>query len=216
MTGGRARYMSLLSLSVPQKIMFSSIGLMTLVVATAEIGDKTQLLALCLAARFRTQLPIVLGIFAATVLNHLLASMVGVSLASILTPEILRWVLTISFALMAYWMLVPDKLDDMDCPTEKPSYSVFFTTAFLFFMAEMGDKTQLATVAMAAHYQSVGAVVFATTLGMLIADVPAVYIGDKLSQKLSLVWMRRISAAVFVALAVASWLTPLEQIRVAG
>ena len=196
MTGGRARYMSLLSLSVPQKIMFSSIGLMTLVVATAEIGDKTQLLALCLAARFRTQLPIVLGIFAATVLNHLLASVVGV--------------------LMAYWMLVPDKLDDMDCPTEKPSYSVFFTTAFLFFMAEMGDKTQLATVAMAAHYQSVGAVVFATTLGMLIADVPAVYIGDKLSQKLSLVWMRRISAAVFVALAVASWLTPLEQIRVAG
>lgn len=190
---------------------------MTLVVASAEIGDKTQLLALCLAARFRTELPIVWGILAATIINHLLAGVVGASLASFLTPEILRWVLTISFALMACWMLVPDKLDDdAGCATAQPRYGVFLTTAFLFFMAEMGDKTQIATVAMAAHYQNVPLVVTATTLGMLIADVPAVFIGDKLSQKLSLVWMRRISAAIFAALAVVSWLTPVDGTPLVG
>lgn len=193
----------------PCFIMLTSFGLMTLVVTSAEIGDKTQLLALCLAARYRTQMPIVAGILAATILNHFLAGVVGVSLASFLTPDVLRIVLTISFALMAVWMLIPDKLDESDCSIQS-RYGVFLTTAFLFFMAEMGDKTQVATIAMAAHYQDVLTVVSATTLGMLIADVPAVFIGDKLSQKLSLVWMRRISAAIFVLLAVLAWFAPTE------
>ncbi len=188
--------------------MITSFSLMTLVVATAEIGDKTQLLALCLAARYRTQLPIVWGILAATVANHLLAGAVGVSISHLVTPEVLRWVLTISFALMAGWMLIPDKLDEETSCDMPPKYGVFWATAILFFLAEMGDKTQVATLAMAAHYQNILLVVSATTLGMLIADVPAVFIGDKLSQKLSLVWMRRISALIFAALAVVTWFAP--------
>jgi putative Ca2+/H+ antiporter (TMEM165/GDT1 family) len=187
-------------------MVLETIGLSTLVVAASEIGDKTQLLALCLAARYRAPAPIVLGILAATITNHVLAAALGVSVASILSPEVLRWVLIVSFVLMGFWMLVPDKMDDDKCDVGKAQrYGVFGATFVLFFLAEMGDKTQVATIALAAHYGSVIAVVCGTTLGMLIADVPAVFIGDKLSQKISMKLMRWIAAVIFFGLAVAAY-----------
>ena len=149
--------------------MLETIAVATGVVAAAEIGDKTQLLALCLAARFRRPLPIVLGILAATVFNHALAGVAGVVISSWLTPEVLRWVLTVSFLAMAAWMLVPDKIDEEASCGGPSRFGVFGTTTILFFLAEMGDKTQIATVAMAAHYQAALAVVIGTTLGMLVA-----------------------------------------------
>ena len=186
-------------------MILESLTLSTLVVTAAEIVDKTQLLALCLAARFRAPVPIVLGILAATVVNHLLAGLLGLSVASFLTPETLKWILVLSFLAMGLWMLVPDKIDEADCTSAPNTYGVFVTTATLFFLAEMGDKTQLATVALAAHYHDAIFVVAGTTLGMLIADVPAVFVGDKLSQKISMVWMRRIAAVIFLGFAVASY-----------
>ena len=175
--------------------MFESlqlVGLSTILVTAAEIGDKTQLLALCLAARFRKPLPICLAIFASTVANHTLAGLLGASVAS--------------FFAMAAWMLVPDKIDDDDDQLKYGNFGVFGTTFILFFLAEMGDKTQLATVALGASYaDSVLAVVTGTTLGMLIADVPAVFIGNKLSEKLSMSLMRKIAAGLFVIFAVLAY-----------
>ncbi|MCF0254538.1 MAG: TMEM165/GDT1 family protein [Duodenibacillus sp.] len=177
----------------------------TAAVTAAEIGDKTQLLALVLAARFRKPLPIVLGILAATILNHAMAGAVGAALAHWLTPEILRWVLVVSFFAMAAWILVPDKIDDDEASMDtKSKYGVFATTCILFFLAEMGDKTQIATVAMAAHYQSAFLVVIGTTLGMLLADVPAVFVGDKLSQKISMKVCRWVAAVIFAGMGVAA------------
>lgn len=190
--------------------MLETIAVATGVVAAAEIGDKTQLLALCLAARFRRPLPIVLGILAATVFNHALAGAAGVVISSWLTPEVLRWVLTVSFLAMAAWMLVPDKIDEEASCGGPSRFGVFGTTTILFFLAEMGDKTQIATVAMAAHYQAALAVVIGTTLGMLVADVPAVFIGDRFSKKVSLRAMRMIAAAVFLVFAAAPWISDLS------
>lgn len=198
-----------IKIPIPQVMILEPLFLSTLVVTAAEIGDKTQLLALCLAARFRAPLPIVLGIFAATVLNHALAGLLGASAASLISPEMLRWVLVVSFVAMGLWMLVPDKIDeDVACESRCSRFGVFGTTAVLFFLAEMGDKTQLATIAMAAHYQEALLVVIGTTLGMLIADVPAVFIGDGLSKRLSMKWMRRIAAVIFFGFAIASWWMP--------
>ena len=186
--------------------MFESlqlVGLSTILVTAAEIGDKTQLLALCLAARFRKPLPICLAIFASTVANHALAGLLGASVASFIDPAVLKWVLVASFLAMAAWMLVPDKIDDDDDQLKYGNFGVFGTTFILFFLAEMGDKTQLATVALGASYaDSVLAVVTGTTLGMLIADVPAVFIGNKLTEKLSMSFMRKIAAGLFVIFAV--------------
>ena len=172
----------------------------TLVVAVGEIGDKTQLLALLLAARFRRPVPIILGIFFATILNHGLAGMLGEYIRSALSPELLRWLLGGSFIAIALWALKPDTLDGE--PTTKSVYGVFALTFVTFFFAEIGDKTQLATVALAAKYPDLIQVVMGTTLGMLIADIPAVILGEKAAPKLPLKLIRIAAAIIFAALGV--------------
>lgn len=173
------------------------------VVALAEMGDKTQLLAFLLAARFKRPVPIIAGIFLATIVNHGLAGALGVWITTTLSPQIMRWVLGISFLAMAAWTLIPDKIEDEES-SMTTRFGVFGATLVTFFLAEMGDKTQVATVAMAAHYQDAWKVVAGTTLGMMIADVPAVFLGDKLSAKLSLKWLHAAAALVFAALGVAT------------
>jgi len=175
------------------------------VVALAEIGDKTQLLAFLLAARFKKPLPIIAGIFIATIFNHGLAGALGAWITSLLTPEVLRWVLGLSFLGMAAWTLVPDKIED-DETNIASRFGVFGATLVTFFLAEMGDKTQVATVAMAAHYPDPLMVVAGTTLGMLVADVPAVFAGDKLAAKIPLKLVHGVAAAMFAGLGLATLL----------
>lgn len=167
-------------------------------VALAELGDKTQLLAFCLAARFRRPAPIVLGILVATLLNHGLAGALGGWLAALLDPDALRWALGLSFLAMAVWMLIPDRLDEGDA--QVPRLGVFGATTVAFFLAEMGDKTQVATVALAAGYGELLAVVAGTTLGMMVANVPAVYLGDRLAGRFTSHWTRSLPAALLVVL----------------
>ena len=181
--------------------LFVSTGL----VALAEIGDKTQLLAFILATRFKKPFPIISGILLATILNHSLAGVIGAWIVSSLSPGTLHWILGLSFIAMAAWTLIPDKLEENKTSSLK-NLGVFGTTAITFFLAEMGDKTQLATVAMVAHYANPIPVVIGTTLGMLVADVPAVFIGDKLGEKLPMRLIRTIVAIIFAALAVATFL----------
>lgn len=168
----------------------------TAIVALAEIGDKTQLLAFILAARFRRPWPIVAGILVATLANHAFAAAVGTWLTTLMGPQTLRWVLGLCFIAMAAWTLIPDKLDEDEATL--PRLGVFGTTVVAFFLAEMGDKTQVATVALAAQYQALVAVVAGTTLGMMIANVPAVLLGEGLARRLPLTQIRWIAAAVFV------------------
>jgi len=170
----------------------------TLVVAVGEIGDKTQLLALLLAARFRRPVPIILGIFFATVLNHTLAGLLGEFIRTAISPEVLRWLLGLSFIGIAFWALKPDTLDSE--PTSNSVYGIFALTFVTFFLAEIGDKTQLATVALAARYSDLVQVVAGTTLGMLIADIPAVLLGKKAAPKLPLKLIRVIAATIFAVL----------------
>ena len=174
------------------------------IVGLAEIGDKTQLLAFVLAAKFRRPLPIVLAIFVATIVNHAFAAAIGAWVTSLLGPDVLRWVLGVSFLVMAAWTLIPDKLDEED--TKLARYGVFLTTLLAFFMAEMGDKTQVATVALAARYHDVYAVVLGTTLGMMLANVPAVYLGDRIAGRVSLRLVHGIAALVFAVLGAATLL----------
>ncbi len=173
------------------------------VVALAEIGDKTQLLAFILAARFKKPLPIILGILAATVINHSLAGALGAWITSTISPEVLRWVLGASFIGMAIWTMIPDKIEEEETQIAH-RFGIFGATFITFFLAEMGDKTQIATVAMAAHYSAPLMVVIGTTLGMLIADVPAVFAGDKLANKIPMKLVHSIAAAVFALLGVAT------------
>ena len=168
------------------------------VVALTEIGDKTQLLALLLATRFRAPWPIVAGIFVATLANHALASAVGAWIVQFVGPGAMRWILGISFLLMAGWTLVPDSAPDEDCAT--PRYGVFIATVVAFFLVEMGDKTQIATVALAAQFHSAFWVVIGTTLGMMIANVPVVFLGDALIQRVPMKVVRYIAAASFALL----------------
>ena len=174
------------------------------IVGLAEIGDKTQLLAFLLAAKFRKPLPIVLAIFVATVANHAFAAAVGAWITSMLGPDVLRWVLGVSFLAMAAWTLIPDKLDEDEAKLAK--YGVFLTTLIAFFMAEMGDKTQVATVALAARYHDIVSVVLGTTFGMMLANVPAVYLGDKIANRVPLRLVHGIAALVFAILGVATLL----------
>ena len=171
------------------------------VVALGEMGDKSQLLAIVLAATFRRPWPIVAGIFVATLANHAAAGALGGWVAHALGPDLLRWVIGLSFLAMAGWMLVPDKLDDDDT-AQRRRFGVFGTTVVAFFLAEMGDKTQIATVALAARYADVVQVVLGTTVGMMLANVPAVFLGDKIAQKVSMKLVHGVAAAIFAVLGV--------------
>jgi len=185
--------------------MMESILVSTGIVALAEIGDKTQLLAFILAARFKKPLPIILGILVATVINHGLAGALGAWITSTISPEVLRWVLGASFIGMAIWTMIPDKIEEEETQIAQ-RFGIFGATFITFFLAEMGDKTQIATVAMAAHYTEPLMVVIGTTLGMLIADVPAVFAGDKLANKIPMKLVHSIAAAVFALLGVVTLL----------
>ncbi|MFV0680695.1 TMEM165/GDT1 family protein [Ottowia sp.] len=180
--------------------------LSTGIVALAEMGDKTQLLSLMLAARFRKPWPIVWGILVATLCNHALAGAVGSGVTQVLGPEVLRWVLGGSFIAMAVWMLIPDKLDDDETPSNASKFGVFGTTLVAFFLAEMGDKTQIATVALAAQYQQWAAVVAGTTLGMLLANAPVVWLGERLVKKVPIRAVHVVSAIIFLLLGLAAML----------
>ncbi len=175
------------------------------VVALAEIGDKTQLLAFILAARFKKPWPIIAGILCATIVNHGVAGALGAWITSAVSPEILRWVLGASFLAMAIWTMIPDKIEEEETQVAK-RFGVFGATLMTFFLAEMGDKTQIATVAMAAHYAHPLLVVVGTTLGMLLADVPAVFLGDKLANRIPMKVVHAIAAVIFAALGVATLL----------
>ncbi|MBA3059040.1 MAG: TMEM165/GDT1 family protein [Gammaproteobacteria bacterium] len=175
------------------------------IVALAEMGDKTQLLALLLALRFRQPWPIVLGIFVATIANHALAGAVGAWVTTVLGPNVLRWVLGGSFIAMAVWMLIPDKLDDEET-SSAPRFGVFGTTAIAFFLAEMGDKTQVATVMLAAQYNAYVWVVAGTTLGMMLANAPVVWLGERMTRLLPLRAVHVVSALIFLGLGLAALL----------
>jgi Ca2+/H+ antiporter, TMEM165/GDT1 family len=174
------------------------------IVALAEIGDKTQLLAFILAAKFRKPLPIITGILVATIANHAFAGALGAWLTTLTSPETLRWVLGLSFIAMAAWTLIPDKFEEDDA--KLAPYGVFATTLIAFFLAEMGDKTQVATVALAAQYQALMAVVAGTTLGMMIANAPAVLLGDRIAEKMPVRLVHTIAAGIFAVLGVATLL----------
>jgi Ca2+/H+ antiporter, TMEM165/GDT1 family len=176
------------------------------VVALGEMGDKTQLLAFLLAAKFKRPVPIVLGILAATLLNHTAAGALGAWIAHALGPDLLRWVVGLGFLGMAGWILIPDKVDEDEAAGMMNRFGVFATTIVAFFMAEMGDKTQIATVALAARYDSLFQVVSGTTLGMLLADVPAVFLGSGIAGRINMRVMHIISAVIFAALGVATLL----------
>jgi putative Ca2+/H+ antiporter (TMEM165/GDT1 family) len=171
------------------------------IVALAEMGDKTQLLSLVLAARFRKPWPIVLGIFVATLANHGLAGAAGAWVTTLLGPDVLRWVLGGSFIAMAVWMLIPDKLDEGDGDTA-PRFGVFGTTLIAFFLAEMGDKTQIATVMLAAQYNAWAWVVLGTTLGMMLANAPVVWFGERITRRVPIRLVHIISAVIFAVLGV--------------
>jgi putative Ca2+/H+ antiporter (TMEM165/GDT1 family) len=182
---------------IPLEALFISTG----VVALAEIGDKTQLLAFILAARFKKPLPIILGILCATLVNHGLAGALGAWITSVVSPDVMRWVLGLSFLGMAAWTLVPDKIEEEETQVAK-HLGVFGATLVTFFLAEMGDKTQIATIALAAHYGTPVLVIIGTTLGMLVADVPAVFVGNKFAARIPMRLVHSIAAGIFAVMGV--------------
>lgn len=188
-------------LAGPLEIPLEAFLVSTGIVALGEMGDKTQLLAIVLAAMFRRPWPIVAGILVATLANHAAAGALGGWVAQALGPDLLRWVIGLSFLAMAGWMLVPDPIDE-GAAGGRQRFGVFGTTVIAFFLAEMGDKTQIATVALAARYIDVVSVVLGTTFGMMLANVPAVFLGDRIAQKLSMTLVHGIAAAIFAALGV--------------
>jgi putative Ca2+/H+ antiporter (TMEM165/GDT1 family) len=192
-------------LHFPRRTTLEAFLFSTGVVALAEIGDKTQLLAFILAARFRRPWPIVAGILAATIVNHALAGAAGAWLMALAGPVAMRWILGVSFLAMAAWTLVPDHVDEGDV-APRSGRGVFLTTIVAFFLAEMGDKTQIATVALAAKYASTVAVVAGTTLGMMIANVPAVFLGDRLLRRMPVRLVHGVAAALFAVLGIATLL----------
>lgn len=183
------------------EILLEAFLVSTGVVALGEIGDKTQLLAMVLAAKFRKPIPIILGILVATLANHAMAAAVGDLVAWALGPDLLRWVIGISFIAMAAWVLIPDKVDD-ETAGGRRVFGVFGTTVIAFFLAEMGDKTQIATVVLAARYNDLIAVVVGTTAGMMVANVPAVLLGDRIARMVSMTLVHRIAAFIFAVLGV--------------
>lgn len=191
--------MSQLHTLIPDTLPLAAALLSTGTVAVAEIGDKTQLLALLLAARFRRPWPIIAGILVATLLNHALAAWMGALVADWLRPEVLRWVVAASFLAVALWTLKPDTLDEDEAGL--PARGAFIATTIAFFVAEIGDKTQVATVLLAARYEPLWEVIAGTTAGMLLANVPVVLLGSRFADRLPLKAARYVAAAVFAALA---------------
>lgn len=177
--------------------------LSTAIVALAEMGDKTQLLALLLAARYQKPIPILIAILLATIINHGLSAALGQWVTTVMSPEILLWIISLGFIAMALWMLVPDELDDETESINKwQRYGVFGATFILFFLAEIGDKTQIATVALAARFDSLVWVMLGTTLGMMLANAPAVFIGNKLADKLPISLIHKVSAVIFLIIGI--------------
>lgn len=170
------------------------------IVALAELGDRTQLLALLLAARFRRPVPIILGMLLSTILNHLFAGAIGHWLSAYIDEKIINWILVFSFLAMAIWILIPDKIDDDEASALK-KFGPFLTTFIAFFLAEMGDKTQIATVMLAAQYNSLFWVVAGTTVGMMLANVPVVLLGNFSANKLPLRLIHIIAAIIFIIMA---------------
>lgn len=191
-----------LQLPGPETFPLEALFTSTAVVALAEIGDKTQLLAIVLAARFKRPLPIIFGILAATLANHFLAAFLGAQAASILEGDWFRYLVAVSFVAMAAWTLIPDKLDDIE---EKPArFGAFITTLIAFFLVEMGDKTQIATIALGARFNDLLMVTLGTTTGMMLANVPAVFLGHELIRRVPLYIVRMIAALLFLVIGV--WL----------
>ena len=173
--------------------------LSTGIVALAEMGDKTQLLSLVLAARFKRPWPIVAGILVATLLNHALAGAAGAWIMAAVGPDVMRWVLGVSFVAMAVWMLIPDQLDADEVKPGR-NLGVFAATTWAFFLAEMGDKTQIATIALGAQYEPLFAVVIGTTLGMMLANAPVVFFGDAITRRVPIRVVHVVAALIFLAL----------------
>ena len=182
---------------------FEAFAISTGVVALGEMGDKTQLLALLLAARFRAPRPIIAGILVATLANHALAATLGAWLSQLVDPQWMRWGLGLSFIGVALWMLVPDAADDLDTGAQRSRLGIFGLTVIAFFLAEMGDKTQIATVMLAARYDALFTVTAGTTLGMMVANVPAVLLGERAVRFVPIAWVHRIAALLFAAIGVA-------------
>jgi len=183
---------------------FSAFVISSSVVALAEMGDKTQLLSLMLAARYPKQAgPIIGGILLATLLNHTGAALVGHWLADLLSPNVMQWILGVGFLLIGLWLLIPDRLDDSkEQKVANRGWQVFVFTTTIFFLAEMGDKTQIATIALGARYDSVTSVTLGTTLGMMLANIPAVWLGRKFTERLPIQVVHAIAAVVFIGLGV--------------
>ena len=178
----------------------------TSIVAIAEMGDKTQLLSFVLAAKLKHRMAIIMGIFFATIANHFLAGSVGVWLSSLVSPQALKWIVAVSFFAFGVWAFKPDKLDN---DQNLQGAGVLITTLIAFFLVEMGDKTQLATVALAARYKSLVTVVMGTTIGMMIANIPAVWIGEKLTYRVNMHIMHMIAAALFFVLGILTLFAPI-------
>lgn len=185
---------------------FSALTLSAGVVALAEMGDKTQLLSLMLAARYPKQaFPIIEGIFIATIANHACAAFLGQWLTTLMSPEVLKWALSLSFLGIGLWLLVPDHIDDAaGTKVSDRAFQVFLLTVGLFFLAEMGDKTQIATIALGARYSDVLSVTIGTTLGMMLANAPAVWVGQKFTKRMPIKWVHAIAAATFIAIGIAT------------
>jgi putative Ca2+/H+ antiporter (TMEM165/GDT1 family) len=185
---------------------YSALLLSTGVVALAEMGDKTQLLSLMLAARYPKQaLAIIVGIFIATIANHACAALLGHWLSALLSPDVMRWILGLSFLGIGLWLLVPDHIDDAaGSKVADKALQVFLLTVGLFFLAEMGDKTQIATIALGARYTDVFSVTVGTTLGMMLANAPAVWIGQKFTKRMPIKWVHAIAAVTFIAIGIAT------------
>ena len=185
--------------------MLSAFLISLAVVALSEMGDKTQLLALLLAAKFRKPAPILFAIFLATVVNHGISAILGQWITTVLSETVLLWFVSLGFIAMAVWMLIPDELDDESESINKwQKYGVFGATFVLFFLAEIGDKTQVATVALAARFDSIGWVTLGTTLGIMLVNAPAVFIGNKLAEKLPIALIHKIGALVFLIIGIAA------------
>ena len=185
---------------------FSALALSTGVVALAEMGDKTQLLSLMLAARYPKQaLAIIAGIFIATIANHACTALLGHWLTTLVSPDVMRWILGLSFLGIGLWLLVPDHIDDAArSKVADRALQVFFLTVGLFFLAEMGDKTQIATIALGARYEDVLSVTVGTTLGMMLANAPAVWVGQKFTKRIPIKWVHAVAAITFIAIGIAT------------